>query len=172
MSGEFGIGYCTNTGREFYFDLEDYDKIKNLCIFEHHPSKQNYARPIYNTGVGPNGEPSRTQPLWYALGFKGYDHINSDTFDNHKGNFRQCSQQQNVFNSKLARNNNSGVMGVSWHTQSGKWRARIMLNRHEINLGLYNDFDNAAKARLEAEKKYFKEFAPQKHLYQQYGVEE
>lgn len=28
LSGEYGIGY-TSKGKEFYFDLEDYDKIKN-----------------------------------------------------------------------------------------------------------------------------------------------
>lgn len=28
LSGEYGIGY-TEKGEEFYFDLEDYDKIKN-----------------------------------------------------------------------------------------------------------------------------------------------
>lgn len=29
LSGEYGIGYTTNKGERFYFDLEDYDKIKN-----------------------------------------------------------------------------------------------------------------------------------------------
>ena len=26
LSGEYGIGYASNTGNEFYFDLEDYEK--------------------------------------------------------------------------------------------------------------------------------------------------
>lgn len=30
LSGDFGIGY-TNKNEEFYFDLEDYDLIKNHC---------------------------------------------------------------------------------------------------------------------------------------------
>ena len=30
LTGEYGIGY-TSKGEEFYFDLEDYDKIKNYC---------------------------------------------------------------------------------------------------------------------------------------------
>lgn len=30
LSGEYGIGY-TSKGEEFYFDLEDYDKIKDYC---------------------------------------------------------------------------------------------------------------------------------------------
>lgn len=29
LSGEYGIGWTANTNKEFYFDLEDYDKIKN-----------------------------------------------------------------------------------------------------------------------------------------------
>ena len=29
LSGEYGIGYTTK-GEEFYFDLEDYDKIKDI----------------------------------------------------------------------------------------------------------------------------------------------
>ena len=30
LSGEYGIGY-TSKGKKFYFDLEDYDKIKDYC---------------------------------------------------------------------------------------------------------------------------------------------
>ena len=33
LSGEYGIGY-TSKGEEFYFDLEDYDKIKDYCWFK------------------------------------------------------------------------------------------------------------------------------------------
>ena len=47
-----------------------------------------------------------------------------------------------------------------------------MVNRKEILLGTYENFDDAVRARLEGEKKYFGEFAPQKHLFAQYGIEE
>ena len=30
LTGEYGIGY-TSKDEEFYFDLEDYDKIKDYC---------------------------------------------------------------------------------------------------------------------------------------------
>ena len=33
MEGEYGIGY-TSKGEEFYFDLEDYDLIKNYCWYK------------------------------------------------------------------------------------------------------------------------------------------
>lgn len=32
LSGKYGVGY-TSKGEEFYFDLEDYDKIKEYCWY-------------------------------------------------------------------------------------------------------------------------------------------
>ena len=34
LNGEYGIGYTSNTNNPFYFDLEDYDKIKDYCWHE------------------------------------------------------------------------------------------------------------------------------------------
>lgn len=34
LSGDFGIGYTSNTNVEFYFDKSDYDLIKDYCWFE------------------------------------------------------------------------------------------------------------------------------------------
>ena len=33
-NGLYGVGYCTNTGSEFYFDVEDFDKIKHCNWIE------------------------------------------------------------------------------------------------------------------------------------------
>ena len=46
-----------------------------------------------------------------------------------------------------------------------------MLNQKSIWLGEYVDKDDAIKARLLAEVKYFGDFAPQRHLFRQYGIE-
>ena len=45
-----------------------------------------------------------------------------------------------------------------------------MKNYKTIYLGGYNTEEEALIARLKAEKKYFKEFAPQKHLFKKYGI--
>ena len=34
LSGEYGIGWTSNTNKEFYFDLDDYGKIKDICWCE------------------------------------------------------------------------------------------------------------------------------------------
>lgn len=166
LSGEYGIGYCTNTGREFYFDLEDYDKISNYHIWEC-KSKSGYCRPYADSPID-----KRKRPLHQIIKGKWQDHINRDPFDNRKINLRDCDNTRNIYNSGLARNNTSGVTGVTWHKQNQKWRAFIQPDRRFISLGLYNDIDNAIRARLETEKKYFGKFAPQKHLYTQYGIKE
>ena len=39
-------------------------------------------------------------------------------------------------------------------------------------LGTFIDKKDAIKCRLKAEKLYFKEFAPQRHLFKEYGIED
>ena len=47
-----------------------------------------------------------------------------------------------------------------------------MINHKEIPLGYFDDIEDAIKARLEGEVKYFGEFAPQRDLFKQYGIGE
>ena len=44
LNGEYGIGWTFNTNKMFYFDLTDYDLIKNYCWFEHCNQKTKYSR--------------------------------------------------------------------------------------------------------------------------------
>lgn len=62
-------------------------------------------------------------------------------------------------NRQLAANNKTGVTGIFWHTKLAKWRATIQINNHQIFLGDYDNFDDAVKARKEAEEKYFGEWS-------------
>ena len=39
-----------------------------------------------------------------------------------------------------------------------------------MGLGYFNIKEDAIKTRLEAEAKYYGEFAPQRHLFEQYGI--
>ncbi len=164
LSGEYGIGYCHNTNTPFYFDLEDYDKIKDYCWYEHEP------KPGYHAVMTNDSVLKKTIKLWYVLGFKGCDHINKNPMDCRKENLRHATQQENMRNISLQKNNSSGVTGVGIHKQTGKWRARIMVDYKEIGLGLFNNKNDAIRARLRAEIKYFGDFAPQKHLFEQYGI--
>ena len=76
---------------------------------------------------------------------------------------------QNSMNSSIRNDNKSGVIGVG--RKRKKWMAKITYYKKVIYLGCFENFEDAVKARILAEKQYFGEFAPQKHLYKQYGIE-
>jgi hypothetical protein len=49
------------------------------------------------------------------------------------------------------KNNKSGVKGVSWSKNIGKWQAYIGNNGKLVNLGYYAELDEAVAARRKAE---------------------
>lgn len=53
------------------------------------------------------------------------------------------------------KNNTSGHKGVSWCKSKGMWEAYISIHNKRIHLGRYHNIDDAVKARVEAEEKYF-----------------
>jgi hypothetical protein len=86
------------------------------------------------------------------------DHENRDSLDNRRLNLRSCTQAENTRNRLAGSNNTSGFRGVS---RVGKrWRSRINDNCKTIQLGTFDTPEEAFKIRLDAEKKYYGEFAP------------
>jgi hypothetical protein len=98
------------------------------------------------------------------------DHIDRNPLNNLDENLRLCSHKENTYNMSKRKNNISGVTGVRWDYDREKWCSQIMVDKKYIFLGRHEDKDDAIKRRLVAEKKYFGEFAPQKHLFEEYGV--
>lgn len=156
LSGEYGIGY-TSKGEEFYFDLEDYDLIKNYCW---NLDKRNYV--VANTSKK-DGKKTMISFHRLILNFPEnmiIDHINHNTNDNRKNNLRICTSRQNHMNYSIKNNNTSGSVGVIWDKRNKKWMAYIGVDYKQYHLGYFENFDDAVKARKEAEEKYFGEFAP------------
>lgn len=164
ISGEFGIGWTSNTNREFYFDLNDYNKIKDYCWCEIIRSS---GTPALETR---NPKTKKQIAMHTLLGYQNYDHINRNELDNRKQNLRPCSKKENSRNRSLPKNNTSGIIGVGWYEDKNSWRARIEVDGKSIHLGYYAKKDDAIKIRLQAENKYFGEFAPQRHLFEQYEI--
>lgn len=165
LTGEYGIGWTSNTNDEFYFDLEDYDKIKDYCWATKN-GEGDYKRVVTNIDTNKN------IPIHFIItGRKNIDHQNRNTFDNRKNNLRDATYQQNSQNKSLQHNNTSGVAGVYQRKNDGMWVARININKKQTNIGTFANKEEAVKARLKAEKEYYGEFAPQKHLYEKYGID-
>lgn len=63
------------------------------------------------------------------------DHINGDTTDNSPSNLRIVSQAVNCRNSRMKRNNTSGITGVSWNKSAKLFIVRKYLNGERKYLG-------------------------------------
>jgi hypothetical protein len=151
LSGECGIGRDSNN-KEFYFDLEDYEKIKN---YYWRVSEEGYV-----TTRDTTGKQIRFHRL--VMGFPeglDIDHINHKMHDNRKNNLRICEHMTNMMNQSKRSDNTSGVPGVHFHKPNGMWCARIGANGKRINLGYFNSFEDAVRVRKEAEEKYYGEFS-------------
>lgn len=151
LSGEYGVGY-TSQGDAFYFDLEDYDKIKNYCW----TVNSGYLKSRTSMALG------KKFVLFHKLvlpNAEKVDHINHNTLDNRKANLRDVNHQKNMMNRVLPKNNKSGVLGVHWHNRDKVWEVEIGYKKKRYYLGRFKDFDEAVKARKEAEQKYFGEYS-------------
>lgn len=88
------------------------------------------------------------------------DHINGNPADNRIANLREATDSQNNSNKKTQRNNRSGVAGVFWQQNVGRWRARVQWARKRTHIGFFDRFEDAVEARRKAELQLFGEFAP------------
>lgn len=82
------------------------------------------------------------------------DHRNGVGTDNRLSNLRDVSHTENLRNQRLSRANTSGRMGVDFHRASGQWRARIIVDQCECHIGLFASYEEAARARAAAERRY------------------
>jgi hypothetical protein len=73
------------------------------------------------------------------------DHKNGNRLDNRWGNLRLANNGENICNSKLRKDNRSGVKGVTWDSEAKKWRAVISINKRSIRLGRFASLEQAAK---------------------------
>ena len=81
------------------------------------------------------------------------DHINGCRSDNRMANLRLADHSQNQQNAKNRTGTTSGVRGVYWHRQRQRWHAEISLNGVKRSLGLHATLEQAARARMEAQKR-------------------
>ncbi|MBD1229107.1 HNH endonuclease [Xenorhabdus griffiniae] len=87
------------------------------------------------------------------------DHINGDKSDNRIVNLREASNTENSWNSKMRKNNSSGIKGVCWCKSKKKWVARIRIDGKRKTLGYFSNIDEARLIMEKARTKYHGEFS-------------
>lgn len=132
LSGEFGIGY-TSKGEQFWFDLDDYEKLADLCW---HYDVNGYLMSNISDENGRRKTVALHRlllpdpPDGYVVDHRIHPADSTGLkHDNRKKNLRYVTLSQNAQNQvPLRLSNSSGHKGVSWN-KGGMWRASISANR-------------------------------------------
>jgi hypothetical protein len=90
---------------------------------------------------------------------KVVDHINGRRHDNRRCNLRICTHAQNMRNVHPNGRGTSRFKGVCWHSAYNKWLAVITRNGKRIQIGLYADEVEAARAYDRSARELFGEYA-------------
>ena len=153
LSGEYGIGYTSN-GEEFYFDKEDYQKIKEYAWYL---DKDGY---VVTKDADTKKMIRMHRLVMNASEGMDIDHRHRKTNDNRKSQLREVTRSQNLMNRGIREDNTSSVTGVSWHKARSKWRAYITINGKTKHLGFFINKEEAIEARLKAELELYGTFSP------------
>lgn len=93
------------------------------------------------------------------------DHINGDGLDNRRSNLRLCTNSQNQANSKIRKDNKTGLKGVQidgWALRKGRksiYRASIQYQGKTIRIGRYETPELAKKVYDKKAQELFGDFA-------------
>ena len=155
------IGY--NEKDFFIIDKDDY---KMVSQYRWHLDHYKY----WVTDIEVDGVKKRIKLHRFIMGAKDnqkIDHKDRNKNNNSRENLRFCTIAENNYN-KIQ--NPENYVGVRKRTDTGKWSARIQYKHKAYNLGCFEKEEDALITRLKAEKEFFKEFAPQRHLFEKYNI--
>ena len=142
--------HCEEVARAL-IDLEDVDKVKG---YKWHLRKDGYV----STHITKGETTLLHRLIMDCPDDKLVDHINHNKLDNRETNLRICTKSQNAMNQNIKSNNTSGIVGVSWDKKNEKWIANIGLSGKYINLGYFDNIEEAAKKRKQAEIDLFGDY--------------
>ncbi len=135
-------------GKIALVDDEDFEWLSKLKWSVRKTRKNFYAqRNISKTKIGDMVAMHRQIMMLKKGDGIHVDHINGNGLDNRRCNLRECTNQQNHFNTRTTTGSSKykGVCRVT-RPQRKKWLAQIMLNAKHHFIGYFNDEVMAAKA--------------------------
>jgi hypothetical protein len=153
---DYMVGVTTK-GKEFYFDKNDFNLIKNYSWRMH---TDGYVVAVIN------GKNIRMHRLFLPQA-EQVDHVNNIRYDNRRRNLRSVTNTQNQMNQlKCKTLKSSRYKGVSWYGSG--WRSYIRINHKLIHLGCFTSEEEAALAYNKAASLFFGEFANLNVIEKQY----
>lgn len=87
------------------------------------------------------------------------DHADGNRSNNAFSNLREATVSQNHQNIGITAANRTGLKGVSLHKKTGKWRARIAIEKKGKTIGYFDTKEEAHAAYCEAASRHYGKFA-------------
>jgi len=144
-------GITLNNGMKALVDKEDFSALSR-----HHWTALKSRRTYYAV----RGDVRMHRQIMNALPGILVDHINGNGLDNRRVNLRLCNATLNQANARSLRpHKTSRFKGVSWSTAHTGWFAQLQIERRKVNLGYYEDEEDAALAYNRAAIEHFGSFA-------------
>lgn len=156
------IMYTNNTNVPFIIDKDDLEKVKQYTWME---NKRGYIvstngyKKLHHVIVG-------NPPHGLVV-----DHVDRNKKNNRKANLVFKTQTDNAKNRTVNKNNSFGISGVHYSTRKDLPYQATLGAKGNIFKENFSTLEEAIIARLKAEKEYWGEKAPQKHLFKEYGIE-
>lgn len=132
-------------GQVALVDDEDFESLRqhNWCAMWSENSRSFYAVRNRSKSEG-GGLVLMHREVTKAVHGSIVDHEDHNTLNNQKENLKVGTHASNQKNRTLQKNNVSGINGVSWNAQKGKWQARITVEGKSKHLGFFDDPARAA----------------------------
>ena len=158
---DYVIMYAHNTGSPFIIDLDDLERVK---MYTWNENKRGYIVKSdglirlhqFIKGKTPNG--------------MVIDHKDRNKLNNRKSNLEFKTQLDNTKNRTVNKNNDFGVSGVHKSNRKDKPYEATLGANGKIFKKQYKTLEEAIKGRLQAEKDFWGDKAPQKQLFEEYGI--
>jgi hypothetical protein len=150
------VAFSTNKGDAFLIDIDDLEKVKNICWCK--------CKDGYISGrIRGNKKNNSIRLHDYIMNVPKdmcVDHINHDKSDNRKSNLRVCTLAQNNMNS-----NGKGV-----RKRGNRWIAYASINNKYKYIGSFGSFKEAISARANFLKENYGEYANTQAIAEQWSA--
>lgn len=148
---------------DFMIDNDDVDRVKKYhwSIFHVHKPKE-WTQVFYASTNSKKLLSTHFLLHRYIMQVEkgmAVDHIDGNSLDMRRRNLRICTVEENSMNRGKPYINTSGIKGVCWLKNLSKWKAYIKKNDITYNLGYFDNIDDAAEARKQAEIKFQGKFS-------------
>ena len=128
-------------------DLYQTFDYKNGSLYRKNGKKAGYLNKQGYVIVKIKSKPYKEHRLVFLMHY-GYlpkiiDHIDGNKSNNNIYNLREASNKQNIQNSKLRKDNKSGIKGVYWYPSRNKWLVQLRIDTKIKHFGYYESIEVA-----------------------------